>query len=111
MGPLTCSTKSPGTVPPLTTPRDPTPGGLPVPRATRVALIAFALLLAVPAASVRAATRMPIGFFDDSSFRFSAARDANLHQAAATGASVIHTTANWATLAPIRPADPSNGDD
>jgi hypothetical protein len=84
---------------------------LPVPRAARFALIAFALLLAVPAASVHAAVRMPIGFFDDSSFRFSPQRDANLQRASATGASVIHTTANWATLAPTRPAVPSNGDD
>ena len=28
-----------------------------------------------------------------------------------TGASVIHTTATWAALAPTRPADPTNGDD
>ena len=31
----------------------------------------------------------------------------NLADAAATGASVIHTTANWATIAPTRPATPS----
>ena len=39
---------------------------------------------------------MPIGFFDDSSFRFSAARAGESRRAAAAGASVIHTTANWA---------------
>ena len=58
-------------------------------------LVALVALLAVPAADVQAATRMPIGFFDDSSFRFSAARAENLAGAAAAGASVIHTTANW----------------
>jgi hypothetical protein len=82
-----------------------------VQKAARLVLIAFVALLAVPAAGVQAATRMPIGFFDDSSFRFSAARQQNLAGAAAAGASVIHTTANWAALAPTRPSTPSNGDD
>ena len=54
---------------------------------------------------------MPIGFFDDSSFRFSPAREQNLQAAAAAGASVIHTTANWATIAATRPANASDGDD
>ncbi len=80
-------------------------------KAVRLVLIAFVALLAVPAAGVQAATRMPIGFFDDSSFRFSAARKANLAGAAAAGASVIHTTASWAAIAPTRPSSPSNGDD
>jgi hypothetical protein len=82
-----------------------------VQKAARLVLVAFVALLAVPAAGVQAATRMPIGFFDDSSFRFSSARQQNLAGAAAAGASVIHTTASWATIAPTRPSTPSNGDD
>ena len=54
---------------------------------------------------------MPIGFFDDPTFRWSADRMTNLQRASAAGASIIHTTANWAALAPTRPADASSGDD
>jgi hypothetical protein len=82
-----------------------------VQKAARLVLVAFVALLAVPAAGVQAATRMPIGFFDDSSFRFSAARQQNLADAATAGASVIHTTASWSTIAPTRPSTPSNGND
>src|SRR5512140_2715998 len=92
-------------------PREQTREELPVTKAARIALIALVALLAAPVATVQAATRMPIGFFDDSSFRFSAAREQNLASAAATGASVIHTTANWATIAPTRPANPADGND
>ena len=69
-------------------------------KASRFALIAFALLLAVPAAAAHAAQRMPIGFFDDPSFRWSANRLVELQRAQATGSSVIHTTASWPALAP-----------
>lgn len=82
-----------------------------MPRAARIALICFVALLAVPAATVRAATRMPVGFYDDPSFRWSPDRAQNLAAAAAAGATVIHTTANWATMAPTRPASPSDPDD
>ena len=54
---------------------------------------------------------MPIGFFDDPTFRWSPARAENLQQASSDGASVIHTNANWPTLAPTRPADATDGDD
>jgi hypothetical protein len=54
---------------------------------------------------------MPIGFFDDVSFRYSTARDANLLSAAATGASIIHTNVSWPAIAPTRPTTPSNGSD
>src|SRR5581483_618965 len=57
------------------------------------------------------ATRMPIGFFDDPSFRWSVDRAHNLAAAAATGATVIHTTANWALIAPNRPTHPADPDD
>jgi hypothetical protein len=83
-----------------------------VQRAARFALFALvALLAAASAGTVRAATRMPIGFFDDPSFRWSPQRAQNLSAAAATGASVIHTTASWPQLAPKRPANAANGDD
>src|SRR3954447_10321056 len=77
----------------------------------RLVLISLVALLAVPAATVRAATHMPIGFYDDASFRWSAARLTNVKKAAAAGASVIHTTANWPQIAPKRPTRASNGND
>ena len=80
-------------------------------KAVRVVLVALAALLAIPAGTVHAAQRMPIGFFDDPSFRWSPVRDQNLQLASSTGASVIHTTATWAALAPTKPADAANGDD
>lgn|GEM_PF-1093496 len=80
-------------------------------KATRFVLIAFTALLAIPAATVHAAPRMPIGFFDDPSFRWSPNRSHNLRSAAITGASVIHTTATWPSLAPTKPANAANGDD
>jgi hypothetical protein len=77
-------------------------------RAARFALI-FALVASFgPVGAVRAATYMPIGFFDDPSFRWSPQRGANLLSAASTGASIIHTNASWPAIAPTRPADPSD---
>ena len=43
-----------------------------MPKPARLALLALIALLAAPAATVHAAQRMPIGFFDDPSFRWSA---------------------------------------
>jgi hypothetical protein len=80
-------------------------------RLHRFALLAALITAAVPAATARAATQMPIGFFDDVSFRFSPDAQANLAAAASTGASVIHTTANWATIAPTRPKNAANAAD
>jgi hypothetical protein len=77
----------------------------------RIALIALVALLAAPAATVRAAEKMPIGFFDDPAFRWSPTRAEDLRQAGVAGASVIHTTASWVGLAPTKPANPANGDD
>ena len=51
-------------------------------KAVRFVLVALTALLAVPAATVHAAPRMPIGFFDDPSFRWSPTRDQNLQLAA-----------------------------
>jgi hypothetical protein len=80
-------------------------------RAARFTLLALTALLAVGAATASAAPRMPIGFYDDPTFRWSADRAQNLQRAAADGASIIHTTASWAMLAPTRPADALSGDD
>ena len=77
----------------------------------RFALLALIAFLAAPAATVHAAQKMPIGFFDDPSFRWSPTRADNLRQATVAGASVIHTTASWSSLAPTKPADAANGDD
>jgi hypothetical protein len=80
-----------------------------VPRA-RLALTALVLLLVAPAAA-QAATHMPVGFYDDPSFRWSPDRAENLAAASATGSTVIHTTANWAIIAPTKPANAANPND
>lgn len=80
-------------------------------RFQRLALLALVIGLVVPAATASATPQMPIGFFDDISFRYSPNADANLAAAAAAGASVIHTTANWALIAPTKPGDPNEADD
>jgi len=81
-------------------------------KAARPTLLALAVVsAAVFAGRVSAASQMPIGFYDDISFRWSPDRQANLDRAAAAGGSIIHTTASWPAIAPTKPADPSNGDD
>jgi len=80
-------------------------------RAARFTLLALTVFLTIGAATASATPRMPIGFFDDPTFRWSADRLDNLQRASADGASIIHTTATWAALAPTRPGDASNGDD
>jgi hypothetical protein len=80
-------------------------------RAARFALLALTAFLMIGAATASAQPRMPIGFFDDPTFRWSADRIVNLQRASADGASIVHTTASWAALAPTRPADASSGDD
>jgi hypothetical protein len=83
-----------------------------VPKAARVLLPALVVLTAaVFAGQVKAAAKMPIGFYDDISFRWSPDRFQNLDRAAAAGASVIHTTASWPTIAPTKPANAADGDD
>jgi hypothetical protein len=78
---------------------------------TRLALLALLVLLAAPAATIHAAPRMPIGFFDDPTFRWAPNRAQNLQQASLAGASVIHTTATWSQMAPKKPARALNGND
>jgi cellulase (glycosyl hydrolase family 5) len=82
-----------------------------VPKPARFALLALIALLVAPVATVNAAQKMPIGFFDDPSFRWSPTRAENLRQASVAGASVIHTTASWVGIAPTKPANAANGDD
>ncbi len=82
-----------------------------MPKPARFALLALIALLAAPAATALAAQKMPIGFFDDPTFRWSPTRAENLRQASVAGASVIHTTATWASIAPTKPANAANGDD
>lgn len=84
---------------------------MPVLNPVRLAVLVLVALSIAPAAAVQAAPKMPIGFFDDPTFRWSPTRAENLQQAAVTGASIIHTTANWASLAPTRPRNAANGDD
>ncbi len=80
-------------------------------RLHRFAMVAALMLLAAPAATASAAHQMPVGFFDDVSFRFSPDDQANLAAAATAGASVIHTTANWSSIAQTKPANAADGDD
>jgi hypothetical protein len=54
---------------------------------------------------------MPVGFFDDPSFRWSTALNQNLLAAQRTHSSIIHVLANWATIAPTKPANALNGND
>lgn len=82
-----------------------------VPRKLRIALCLVVVLAAVPAATAKAVARMPVGFYDDPSFRWSPDAGANLQAAAAAHASVIHALVDWAAAAPTRPKNPLNGND
>ncbi len=83
---------------------------MPVSRPLRVALLVVSLL-AVPAATVRAAPRMPVGFFDDPSFRWSSTAAANLKAAGSVHASIVHVLADWSQIAAAKPANPLDGSD
>jgi hypothetical protein len=76
----------------------------------RLFLLALvSVLLAAPAAN--AAPRMPIGFYDDNSFRWAPHTAKNLLAAEKAHASIIHVTADWSQIAPTKPASPLNGND
>src|ERR1700733_8399246 len=80
-----------------------------MPRPVYVALLAVAATLAMSTGAAGAATSMPVGFFDDASFRWSPDALTNLQHAASAGATVINTTASWASIAPTRPGDAADG--
>jgi hypothetical protein len=84
---------------------------LPVRKTTIPAFFVVAVLASLFAGHAGAGIQMPVGFFDDPSFRWSPDRADNLQRAAAAGASIIHTTATWPSIAPTRPADPTDGSD
>jgi aryl-phospho-beta-D-glucosidase BglC (GH1 family) len=87
---------------------------LPVVKTVRLVLLAGVAALAATAlgtSHANAAARMPIGFFDDQSFRWSPDKAENLQRAADAGATVIHTQASWPAIAPTKPTTPSDGDD
>jgi hypothetical protein len=85
-----------------------------VPKKLRFVLFASVVLLALPAATAaRAVSRMPVGFFDDPSFRWSTATGipVNLAGAQAANGSIIHVLVNWSQVAPSKPTNPLNGND
>ena len=87
---------------------------MPVVKTLRFVLLAAVAALAATAlgtSHANAAARMPIGFFDDQSFRWSSDKVENLQRAADAGATVIHTQASWPAIAPTKPTTPSDGDD
>ncbi len=82
-----------------------------VSRPLRFAVLVVIVLMAVPAAAVKAQPRMPVGFFDDPSFRWSIAAPTNLRAASAAHTSIVHVLADWSQIAPDKPTNPLNGDD
>jgi hypothetical protein len=78
-----------------------------------VAMFAAAALaaIALTASTAHAATRMPVGFYDDPSFRWSPAATQNFASAQKAGATIVHTLADWSQIAPTRPKQPLNGND
>jgi hypothetical protein len=82
-------------------------------RLLRLAVLAFLGLLLLPAAAVQAAPKMPIGFYDDPSFRWASEKviPANLLSAEKAHSSIIHALADWRQIAPQRPKNPLDGDD
>jgi hypothetical protein len=78
-----------------------------------IALLAAAVLavIALPAATAHAATRMPVGFYDDPSFRWSPDSTQNFASAQKAGATIVHTLADWSQIAPKKPKQPLNAND
>src|SRR3954467_14623133 len=85
-------------------------GGRPV-RKLRFVLPLLVVLLAVPAATAHAVARMPVGFFDDPSFRWAEDPSTNLLEAQRAHTSVVHVLAYWASIARSKPKSPLNGSD
>jgi hypothetical protein len=82
-------------------------------RPLRLALLAFVVLLAAPAAAVKAAPRMPIGFYDDPSFRWAPRTviPKNLANAKSAHGTIVHVLADWRQIAPTKPKKPLSGND
>ncbi len=80
-------------------------------RPSRLALLALIVLFVSPAAVATATARMPVGFYDDDSFRWSPDVAQNLLAAQKAGASILHVTADWSAIAPTKPANPLDGND
>ncbi len=78
---------------------------------SRFALLALVVLFLSPAAVAMATARMPIGFYDDDSFRWSPDVTQNLLAAQKAGASILHVTADWSAIASTKPANPLDGND
>jgi Cellulase (glycosyl hydrolase family 5) len=83
---------------------------MPLLRLIRIALVACALV-AVSASAATAAPRMLMGVQDDPSFRWADDSQLVLDRAAATGISMIRTTADWRAIAPTRPAQATDSFD
>lgn len=77
----------------------------------RLALLALVVFLCIPAATAGAVAHMPVGFYDDPSFRWAADPTTNLAAAQKANASIIHVLANWSAIAPTKPKNPLNGSD
>ena len=69
------------------------------------------VLLAIPAATAHAVARMPVGFYDDPSFRWSEDAKANLLEAQRAHTSIVHVLAYWSSIAKSRPKNPLSGSD
>jgi len=56
---------------------------------------------------------MPIGFYDDPSFRWANEKEIPVNLAAAqkANASIVHVLADWSQIAPTKPKNPLNGND
>jgi hypothetical protein len=82
-------------------------------RLLRLALLSLLALMLVPAAAVKAAPKMPVGFYDDPSFRWAQEKviPQNLLSAKKAHSSLIHALADWRLIAPTKPKNPLNGDD
>ena len=73
-----------------------------MPRTARIALVLTLFALAAPSFAA-AALRMPVGFEDDPTFRWSPNAPAELDKAAQANASIVRTTVSWATIAATKP--------
>src|SRR5438477_1859982 len=82
-------------------------------RLLRLALLSLLALMLLPAAAVKAAPKMPIGFYDDATFRWAQEKviPQNLASAKKAHSSLIHALADWRQIAPTRPKNPLDGDD